>query len=146
MELCCRTKLRYHALAAGCYNSFFGEGEERNHRDCRRRGSAQRFTGEGLCNPMLNSASDLWGELCKTSMFFLSLLLQRTSETDDSAWLFSYLTLKAQCTRLLGGVSSSSSSRQLTPSKDADVWRGDAYERKARREGVSGRGGGAGVR
>lgn len=69
MELCCRTKLRYHALAAGCYNSFFGEGEERNHRDCRRRGSAQRFTGEGLCNPMLNSASDLWGSCVKPVCF-----------------------------------------------------------------------------
>lgn len=75
-------------------------------------------------------------------MFFLSLLFLCTSETDDSAWLFSYLTLEAQCTRLLGGVSFSSSSRQLTPSKGADVWRGDAYEPKPRREGVSGRGGG----
>lgn len=68
-ELCCRTKLRCHALAAGCYNSFFGEGEERNHRDCRHRGSAQRFTGEGLCNPMLNSASDLWGSCVKPVCF-----------------------------------------------------------------------------
>lgn len=69
LELCCQTKLRYHALAAGCYNSFFGEGEERNHRDCRHRGSAHRFTGEGLCNPMLNSASDLRGSCVKPVCF-----------------------------------------------------------------------------
>lgn len=66
-------------------------------------------------------------------MFFLSLLLLHTSKNDDSAWLFRYLSLKAQCTRLLGGVTSSS--RQLTPSKDADVWRGNAYERKNWKEG-----------
>lgn len=74
VELCCQTKLRYHALAAACYNLFFGEGEERNHRDCRHRGSAHRFTREGLCNPMLNSASDLWGScvnpVCFSCLYF----------------------------------------------------------------------------
>lgn len=64
-------------------------------------------------------------------MFFLSLLFLHTSKMMIAHGFFSYLTLKAQCTRLLGGVTSSS--RQLTPSKDADVWRGNAYEQKLER-------------
>lgn len=112
------------------YISLFGEGEERNHRVCRNRGPVQGFTREVLCNPMLNSASDLLGSCVKPVCFSCLYSFPAHLGNDDSAWLFSSLTLKAQCTRLLGGVTSSSSSRQPTPSKDADVWRGNAYEQK----------------
>lgn len=99
------------------------------------RGSQQRF----LCNPMLNSASDLLGSRVKPVCFSCLYFCCTPQKNDDSAWLFRYLSLKAQCTRLLGGVTSSS--RQLTPSKDADVWRGNAYERKTgKKEGRFGTG------
>lgn len=112
----------------------FGEGEERNHRVCGNRGgSVQRFTAEVLCNPMLNSASDLLGSRVKP-VCFSCLYFCCTPQKMMIAHGFSrYLSLKAQCTRLLGGVTSSS--RQLTPSKDADVWRGNAYERKTGKGG-----------
>lgn len=51
------------------YTSFFGEGEERNHRVCRNGGSVQRFRREVLCNPMLNSASDLLRSCVKPVCF-----------------------------------------------------------------------------
>lgn len=102
-------------------------------------GSVQRFTAKVLCNPMLNSASDLLGSRVKP-VCFSCLYFCCTPQKMMIAHGFSrYLSLKAQCTRLLGGVTSSS--RQLTPSKDADVWRGNAYERKTgKKEGRFGTG------
>ena len=100
-----------------------------------------------MCNPMLNSASDLFWGLCKTSMFFLSyfFFFSARLKSDDSVWLFSYLTPKAKMYKAARQHYLFLSYRQLTPSKDAGVWRGTAYKQekgggRGRREG--GKGGG----